>query len=61
LTPLRGLQISPAQSNGLAALHAALRLFAFSSKMGVGGPKAAKRPRPERATYQLSLNTLRFE
>ena len=30
-------------------------------KMRVGGPKAAKRPRPERATYPLTLNTLRFE
>ena len=29
--------------------------------MRAGGPKAAKRPRTERATYQLSLNTLRFE
>ena len=39
LTPLRGLQISPAQLNG----------------------QAAKRPRPERATYPLTLKTLRFE
>ena len=29
--------------------------------MRVGGPKAAKRPRPERAICQLTLNTLRFE
>jgi len=27
----------------------------------VGGPKAAKRPRPERATCQLTLNTLKGE
>jgi len=27
--------------------------------MRVGGPKAAKRPRTERATYQLTLNTLK--
>ena len=29
--------------------------------MRVGGPKAAKRPRPERATSSFTLNTLSFE
>ena len=30
-------------------------------RVRVGGPKAARRPRTERATYQLTLNTLRFQ
>ena len=59
LTPLRGLQISPAQrantkkvTPGEAGVSVWLR---------VGGPKAAKRPRPERATSARTLNTLSFE
>jgi hypothetical protein len=30
-------------------------------RVRVGGPKAAKRPRTERATHLSTLNTLRFE
>ncbi|MEC8711015.1 MAG: hypothetical protein VXX87_05475, partial [Pseudomonadota bacterium] len=50
-----------AHFNGPAARGAAGRISDFYMKMGVGGPKPAKRPRPERATYLLTLNTLRFE
>ena len=32
----------------------------ISLKLRAGGPKAEKRLGPERATYQLTLNTLRF-